>query len=93
MATELYAAGRVIGFKCFDENKEYLKCKAGDKHPGACTEQGGEVHKCVYGIFKEIHSKAPAEFKAFSECLDVADLRTVDCKKYQTAFEEAYYGA
>ena len=93
MATELYAAGRVIGNKCFEENREFLKCKAGDKNPTACLDQGTEVHKCVYGIFKEVNSKAGAEFKALSACLDDNDLRTHQCKKYQAAFEAAFYGA
>lgn len=50
---ELYAAGRVIGYKCFDQNYEFLKCKAKDESPTACSSQGDEVHRCVYGLFKE----------------------------------------
>ena len=44
-SAELYAAGRVIGFKCFDANFEFMKCKAKESHPTACEAQGTEVHK------------------------------------------------
>eukprot|EP00966_Prymnesium_polylepis_P004345 99567-Prymnesium_polylepis.1 len=73
MATELYAAGRIIGNKCFDENHEFLKCKATNKNPSECMEAGTEVHKCVYGIYKEIGGKAPQQFKDFVACLDYND--------------------
>lgn len=92
MATELYAAGRVIGNRCFDENHDFLKCKANDKSPEGCTEQGTQVHRCVYGIFKEINKKAKPEFKKYAECLDFNDLRVHKCKTLQKAFENAYYG-
>ena len=92
-ATELYAAGRVIGFKCFDPNLDFLKCKNGDKDPSACVGEGEKVHECVYGLFKEIAGKAPQEFSALASCLDTHDLRTHRCKKYQDAFEAAYYKA
>ena len=42
-SAELYAAGRVIGFKCFDANFEFMKCKAKESHPTACEAQGTEV--------------------------------------------------
>ncbi|KAL1527972.1 hypothetical protein AB1Y20_009343 [Prymnesium parvum] len=92
MATELYAAGRVIGNRCFDQNHKFLECKAGDKDPAACIEEGTDVHRCVYGIYKEINSKAAPEFKAFTRCLDDNDLRTHECKVLQKKFENAYYG-
>lgn len=94
MANELYAAGRVIGNKCFDENLDWMKCKQskGDA-PTACAAQGEQVHKCVYGLFKDISSKAAQEFKAYAKCLDYNDLAVPSCKKQQAEFEKAYYGA
>ena len=94
MATELYAAGRVIGNKCFDENLDFMKCKAskgGD--PVACASEGQQVHKCVYALFKDINSKASAEFTAYAKCLDRSDLSVAQCKQVQEAFESTYYRA
>jgi hypothetical protein len=70
LAHELYAAARVIGNKCFDENLEFMKCK--DRHgkdPAACAPQGTAVHTCVYALYKDIASKAAAEFKDYAACL------------------------
>ena len=94
MANELYAAGRVIGNKCFDENSEWMKCKQskGDG-PLACAAEGEQVHKCVYALFKDISGKAAKEFSDYARCLDSYDLQVPHCKKYQSAFESAYYGA
>ena len=94
MATELYAAGRVIGNKCFDENLAFMQCKqTKGQGPTACAAEGESVHKCVYGLFKDISSKAAKEFKDYAQCLDSYDLQLAACKKYQTAFETAYYGS
>lgn len=93
MATELYAAGRVIGFKCFDENYDFLKCKVKDKEPSACAAEGEAVHKCVFSLYKEIGSKASAEFSALARCLDDSDLQVGKCKKLQQDFESAFYRA
>ena len=51
------------------------------------------MHKCVYGLFKDISSKAAQEFKAYAKCLDYNDLAVPSCKKQQAEFEKAYYGA
>ena len=92
MAHELYAAGRVIGNKCFDENLEWTKCKATKgEAPTACAAEGESVHKCVYALYKDIAGKAAPEFKAFAQCLDSHDLAVPACKKYQEKFEAAYY--
>jgi NADH dehydrogenase (ubiquinone) 1 alpha subcomplex subunit 8 len=92
MANELYAAGRVIGNKCFDENLEFMKCKANKgEAPTACKQEGEQVHKCVYALYKDISAKAPSEFKAYAACLDNYDLQVPQCKKQQQAFEAAYY--
>ena len=42
-SSELYAAGRVIGNRCFDQNLEFLKCKNADANPATCLKQGEEV--------------------------------------------------
>ena len=48
MAPELYAAGRVIGNKCFDQNLDWLKCKqAKGEGPSACATEGEAVHKAT----------------------------------------------
>ncbi len=92
MANELYAAGRIIGNKCFEENLDFMKCKQSKgSAPTACAEQGEAVHKCVYGLFKDISGKAAKEFKDYAACLDSYDLQVANCKKYQSAFESAYY--
>ena len=91
LATELYAAGRIIGNKCFEENFEFLACKNKDEKPSACLAQGEAVHKCVYDLYQEIAKKAQKEFAAHAKCLDGSDLRTQECKKTQRAFETAYY--
>eukprot|EP00316_Scyphosphaera_apsteinii_P003359 CAMPEP_0119307466 /NCGR_PEP_ID=MMETSP1333-20130426/7954_1 /TAXON_ID=418940 /ORGANISM="Scyphosphaera apsteinii, Strain RCC1455" /LENGTH=104 /DNA_ID=CAMNT_0007311017 /DNA_START=106 /DNA_END=420 /DNA_ORIENTATION=- len=91
MSTELYAAGRIIGNKCFDENFDFMKCKAKDERPSACLSEGEQVHQCVYSLFKEISAKAKPELYKFTKCLDYADLRTWECKKEQAAFERAFY--
>lgn len=94
MAAELYAAGRIIGLKCFDENMAYMKCKdSKGEHPTVCTAEGDAVHTCVYGIYKDISAKAPKQFAALAKCLDGADLQVPQCKKLQEAFERAYYSA
>ena len=94
MANELYAAARVIGNKCFDENLDWMKCKASKgAEPTACAAEGEAVHKCVYGLYKDIAGKAAKQFKDYATCLDGADLQVPMCKKAQEAFETAYYGA
>ena len=93
MATELYAAARVIGNQCYDENLEYMKCKAGTSDPVACATQGEEVHRCVYALFKDINAKASKQFGAYRDCLDGSDLDVSKCKKTQSIFEKAYYAA
>ena len=94
MANELHAAARVIGSKCFDENLEFMKCKATKgQEPSACTAEGTEVHKCVYALYKDISSKAAKEFSDHAACIDGADLRVSMCKATQAAFEKAYYAA
>ena len=91
---ELYAAARIIGNKCFDENLDFMRCKSTKgAEPSACTGEGEAVHKCVYGLHKDISGKAAKEFSALASCLDGADLRVPMCKAKQTAFEEAYYAA
>ena len=94
MANELYAAGRLIGNKCFDENLSFMQCKKskGDA-PTACLPQGEAVHTCVYALYKDISAKAAKEFKDYAACLDSYDLAVPTCKKYQNAFESAYYSA
>ena len=92
-SAELYAAGRVIGFKCFDANFDFMKCKAKDSHPMACEAQGTEVHKCVYDLFKQFEAKAPKEFVAYAQCIDDEDLRVYKCKDTQKAFETTFYAA
>ena len=93
-AHELYAAARVIGNKCFDENLDFMKCKSSKgQEPTACAIEGQSVHKCVYALYKEINSKASAEFTAYANCLDGSDLRVAQCKTKQAAFESAYYAA
>ncbi len=94
MATELYAAGRVIGNKCFDENLDFMKCKASKgEDPTQCMAEGKQVHNCVYGLYKDINSKAAKEFNAYAKCLDDSDLAVAQCKKLQEAFETTYYAA
>ena len=94
LAHELYAASRVIGNKCFEENLEFMKCKSSKgEGPSACTAEGQSVHKCVYSLFKDISSKAAAEFKDYANCLDGSDLRVGQCKAKQSFFEKAYYAA
>lgn len=94
LAHELYAAGRVIGNKCFDENLDWMKCKqTKGEGPTACAAEGEQVHKCVYTLFKDISSKAPKEFSDYAKCLDSYDLAVATCKKYQVAFEQTYYNA
>lgn len=94
MATELYAAGRVIGNKCFDENLDWMKCrKANGEGATACAEQGAAVHACVYGLYKEIAAKANKEFKDYAYCLNWYDLSVPSCKKEQATFETAFYNA
>ena len=90
-SSELYAAGRIIGNKCYDENFEYMKCKVKDDAPAACTSEGERVHTCVYALYKEIAGKAPKQFEALSQCLDYYDLQSHSCKKEQAAFEKAFY--
>ena len=51
------------------------------------------MHTCVYSLFKEISAKAPKEFKDYAGCLDTYDLAVPNCKKYQSAFETAFYSA
>ena len=92
MATELYAAGRVIGNKCFDENLDWMKCRSSKgEGPTACATEGEAVHKCVYGLYKEISSKAANEFKTYTYCLNWYDLAVPACKKEQETFEKAFY--
>ena len=94
MANELYAAGRIIGNKCFDENLDFMKCKQSKgEAPTACSAEGEQVHKCVYALFKDISGKAAKEFKDYAACLDTYDLQVPQCKKSQAAFEQAYYSA
>lgn len=94
MATELYAAGRVIGNKCFDENLDWMKCRSTKgEAPTACTPEGDAVHKCVYGLYKDIASKAAKEFDAYAYCLNWYDLSVPSCKKEKETFEKAYYAA
>ena len=92
-AAELYAAGRVIGYKCFEENFEFMKCKAKEGHPTACEAQGTEVHKCVYELFKQFATKAPKQFADYAQCIDDEDLRVYKCRDYQAAFEKTFYSA
>ena len=93
-SNELYAGARVIGFKCFDQNLDFMKCRAGaDDNPTACTAEGTRVHECVYSLYKEIAAKAPKEFGAYAKCLDDQDLRIHRCKDLQDAFETAFYKA
>jgi len=93
-ANELYAAARVIGNKCFDENLDFMKCKGvKGEAPTACAAEGEAVHKCVYSLYKDISAKAAKEFKDYASCLDGADLRVAMCKQKQSAFENAYYAA
>ena len=94
MAAELYAAGRVIGFKCFEENMAFMKCKgAKGVGPSECAAEGEVVHKCVYSLFKEINAKAQKPFNDYANCLERADLQIVQCKTMQEKFENAYYAA
>ena len=94
MATELYAAGRLIGAKCFDENLDWMKCRqAKGEGPSACAGEGEAVHRCVYGLYKDIASKAATQFKDYAHCLNWYDLDTPSCKKEQQTFERAYYAA
>lgn len=94
LANELHAAARVIGNKCFDENLDFMKCKQGKgPEPSACAAEGESVHKCVYALYKDINSKAAKEFKDYAMCLDGSDLQLAPCKKYQEAFETAFYAA
>ena len=93
-ATELYAAGRLIGAKCFDENLDWMKCRqAKGEGPSACAGEGEAVHRCVYGLYKDIASKAATQFKDYAHCLNWYDLDTPSCKKEQQTFERAYYAA
>eukprot|EP00965_Chrysotila_dentata_P012099 396910-Pleurochrysis_carterae.AAC.3 len=93
LSHELYGAGRVIGNKCFEENLQYLKCRAQDAHPAKCAAEGEVVHKCVYDLFKEISGKAPEEFKKLTKCLDYGDLTMSFCRKEQEAFERKFYAS
>ena len=94
LAHELVAAGRVIGNKCFDENLDWMKCKgAKGEAPTACAVEGEAVHKCVYGLYKDISSKAALQFKNHAACIDSYDLDIGSCKKTQQIFESAYYAA
>ena len=71
-----------------------LKCRSTKgEGPTACSAEGAAVHTCVYGLYKDIASKAPKEFKDYAACLDSYDLQVPQCKKYQSAFEQAYYAA
>ena len=93
-AAELYAAARVIGNKCFDENFDFMKCKSANRGgPTSCQAEGETVHRCVYGLYKDISAKAAKQFKDHALCLDSADLQVAACKKTQAAFESSYYAA
>ena len=72
---------------------EYYSWLVDCEAPKACTAEGDAVHKCVYGLYKEISSKAPQQFKDYARCLDRSDLQVAQCKKLQDAFESAYYGS
>ena len=51
------------------------------------------MHTCVYGLYKDIASKAAAakEFSTYARCLNWYDLAVAPCKEEQKAFEAAYY--
>ena len=51
------------------------------------------MHTCVYGLYKDIASKAAKEFKDYAYCLNWYDLAVAPCKEEQKAFEKAYYAA
>ena len=94
LATELYAAGRLIGNKCFDENLNWMKCRqAKGEGPSACATEGEEVHKCVYGLYKDIAGRAAKEFKDYAYSLNWYDLNVPSCKTEQAKFEKAFYAA
>jgi len=81
----------VIGYKCFDQNYDFMKCKAKDDNPTACVSEGDAVHGCVYGLFKQISSTTKKEFDALAKCLDNEDLQPHMCKAKQAAFESTFY--
>ena len=93
LSSELFAAGRIIGYKCYDANLNYLKCKNRDENPAACLPEGEATHKCVYDLFNEIRAKAPRQFAELSACLEWEDLQLDRCKAKQHACEAAYYAA
>ena len=71
-----------------------LKCRSTKgEGPTACSAEGAAVHTCVYGLYKDIASKAAAakEFSTYARCLNWYDLAVAPCKEEQKAFEAAYY--
>ncbi|CAM9807834.1 unnamed protein product, partial [Choristocarpus tenellus] len=46
----LWAAAKVIGSECVDQNLAFLRCKKGSAEPSACLVPGKEVTSCVSNV-------------------------------------------
>lgn len=90
---ELYAAAKVIGDRCFDQNLAFYKCKDSTPHPSKCIEEGKEVQACVHATLLEIEKKAPREFRTYADCLAWNTLKPEECRTKQLLFEAAYYSS
>ncbi|KAK9822386.1 hypothetical protein WJX81_007040 [Elliptochloris bilobata] len=86
----LMSISKHIAVRCKKPNAAFIACKKVDRNPEACLSQGNAVTSCTIDVLKEANSKAPEEFKKYTDCMDYYSNKFKKCRKEQAAFEEAF---
>lgn len=93
-SAELLGVAKHLIVKCYDAMKPYLAVAEKYDHPADRTPEAPAVINCAHKVITEARATAPAEFKAYVDCINYYSLHAKTalqkCRAEQKAFEEAF---
>ncbi|XP_059143942.1 NADH dehydrogenase [ubiquinone] 1 alpha subcomplex subunit 8-like [Physella acuta] len=83
-------AAHHLGKYCDNVSKEFMLCKAEEKDPRKCLNEGKEVTRCAFDFFQSIKKSCYAEFSQYMQCIDHSGhmMEFKNCRKTQAVFDD-----
>ncbi|XP_067144701.1 NADH dehydrogenase [ubiquinone] 1 alpha subcomplex subunit 8 [Centruroides vittatus] len=85
----LKAGAYHYGSYCDRKNREFMLCRAEEKDPRKCLNEGRVVTACALEFFQKVKENCRDSFEKYAHCLEwnSADMNFEPCKKTQARFD------
>ncbi|KAF8311170.1 NADH dehydrogenase, alpha subcomplex, subunit 8 [Clavulina sp. PMI_390] len=87
----LKSAAFFIGAYCKDYNDDFMLCKAENRKPENCLQEGRRVTRCTADILTKMRENCLTEFENHWKCLDMRNQEYYRCRKPERALNECMF--